>query len=758
MEPQAGRAAATAVAPGADAAGARAGTGQDAPTKAAGRLDALFAPRGIVVIGASRDPAKLGAALARSVAAFPGPMALVNTRDPDPASGVYASVTEAAEHGPVDLALICVPAPVCAAALAEAAQAGARAAVIYGGGFAEAGPEGQRYQRELADVVARTGVRLLGPNTSGFLTPGRELTASFVPGAADVPAGRIAVVAASGGVNHALAFLLAEAGHGVSVAVGLGNGVDVTAEDVLDHLADDPHTTAVALHIESVADGRRLTDAVARLTRTRPAVALVVGRHDIGAFAASHTGALATSWRTTRAALAQAGAVLVDDERELIDAACALSLRRLPASAAPGVGVVTAQAGPGLLLLDELRGRGAAVPELAKDTRDALSAVLPPLTYQANPVDTGRPGPGFPAVLDAVSADPAVHLVAGYALHEPGAFDLVAAVDAAGGGVPLLLGVGGAGEDVRRVRSALLERGVPVAADPHGLASMTGALLADARARSRTAADAAPVSRPAVETGPGPWDEDQAKALLGRIGVATMPRRACTDRAAAHRALAELPGPVAVKLLDAAVLHKTEIGGVRLGVRTPDELDTALDTIEEAAARVTGAATGHVTGAATARATGAAPADAPGQVSEDAPGAARFLVESMAPAGVDLVVGARRDPVFGPVVLVGLGGTTAEALADVALRLAPLSPAAAAGMHAELAGRALLDGWRGGPVLDPAALGEVAAALGDLLAARPELAEIEINPLRLTAQGLVALDAVCIAVSPQESAAPGGGD
>ncbi|WP_328827625.1 acetate--CoA ligase family protein [Streptomyces ureilyticus] len=700
-----------------------------------GGLGALFAPRGIAVIGASRDPAKLGAALARSVAGFPGYVALVNARDPEPGSGVYASVEEAAEYGPIDLALVCLPARVCADAVAEAAKAGARAAVVYGGGFAEAGADGERYQRELADVAERTGIRLLGPNTSGFLAPGRGLTASFVPGAADVPSGRVAVVAASGGVNHALAFLLSEAGHGLTLAVGLGNCVDVTAADVLEHLAGDPHTGAVALHIESVADGRRLTGAVARLAATRPVVALVVGRHDVGAFAASHTGALATSWRTTRAALAQAGAALVDDERELVDAVGALSLVRLPAAADPGVGVVTAQAGPGLLLLDELRGRRAAVPELTADTRRALAEVLPPLTYQANPVDTGRPGPGFGAVLNTVAADPAVDLIAGYALHEPAAFDLVEAVDAAGHNVPLLLGVGGTGDDVRRVRRALLERGVPVAGDPHGLAAMTGALLADARARHRTSAGPTGAGTPraavAMEPGPGPWNEDQAKTLLDRLGIPTMPRRACPDRAAAHRALSELPGPVAVKLLDAAVLHKTEIGGVHLGIRTPAELDAALDAIEEAARRVAEAA----------------PPDAP-----------QVLVESMAPPGVDLVVGARRDPVFGPVVLVGLGGTTAEAMADVSIRLAPLTATEAATMPADLAGYALLDGWRGGPVLNRAALGEVTAALGDLLAAHPALAEVEINPLRITAHGLVALDAVCIAAGPAGMAQEEGGD
>ncbi|WP_328770153.1 acetate--CoA ligase family protein [Streptomyces sp. NBC_00286] len=768
-------------------------------------LGALFAPRGIAVIGASRDPAKLGAALARSVAGFPGYVALVNARDPEPGSGVYASVEEAAEHGPIDLALVCLPARVCADAVAEAAKAGARAAVVYGGGFAEAGADGERYQRELADVVERTGIRLLGPNTSGFLAPGRGLTASFVPGAADVPTGRVAVVAASGGVNHALAFLLSEAGHGVSLAVGLGNCVDVTAADVLEHLAGDPHTGAVALHIESVADGRRLTGAVARLAATRPVVALVVGRHDVGAFAASHTGALATSWRTTRAALTQAGAVLVDDERELVDAVGALSLVRLPAAVDPGVGVVTAQAGPGLLLLDELRGRRAAVPELTADTRRALAEVLPPLTYQANPVDTGRPGPGFGAVLNTVAADLAVDLIAGYALHEPAAFDLLEAVDTAGHNVPLLLGVGGTGDDVRRVRRALLERGVPVAADPQGLAAMTGALLADARARHRTAAGAgAPRVAVAVEPGPGPWDEDQAKALLDRLDIPTMPRRACMDRAAAHRALAELPGPVAVKLLDAAVLHKTEIGGVRLGVSTPAELDAALDAIEAAARCAAGASGGAVDGGSAAGVAGASgplaaavdgvvpvgPAGAdhgrtaadgepapPGPPAPDhesrtggaggkdtaegeavaaAPEAPQVLVEAMAPPGVDLVVGARRDPVFGPVVLVGLGGTTAEALADVSIRLAPLTATEAATMPADLAGHALLDGWRGGPVLDRAALGQVTAALGALLAAHPELAEIEINPLRITAHGLVALDAVCIAARAAGPAGPAG--
>ena len=649
-------------------------------------LQALFAPRGIAVVGASRNPGKLGSALARSLAGFAAGgrnLALVNSRD----ATMYRSVADAAADGVVDLAMICVPAAACASVVEEAAAAGAGAAVVCGGGFAEAGGPGVAHQRELADVVARTGIRLLGPNTRGYIAPPADVPASFVPGVAPLDAGKVAVVAASGGMNHALSFLLAEAGHGISLAVGLGNAVDVTMPDVLDHLADDPDTAAVALHIESVADGPRLVEAVRRLVPHRPVVALVVGRNDVGTFAASHTGALATSWRTTRAVLAAAGAVVVDDERELVDAVGALAVARAQPAADPGVGVVTAQAGPGLLLLDDLRGRRVRVPSLTGRTQAQLSELLPPLTFQENPVDTGRPGPELAGVLAAVADDPGVDVVAAYALHEPDAVDVVAAATRARrDDVPLVVGVGGSGEAVDRARRDLLAAGIAVAADPRGVAAATAALVADARTSARNltvvpaATNSSEVARGVV------FDEHVAKTLLERIGVRTPPRRACDTRAEAHAALAELGGPVAVKLLDAAVLHKTEVGGVHLGIADAAALDRALDAL----------------------------------------GSRRYLVERMADPGVDLVLGVRRDPVFGPVVLLGLGGTTA------------------ATMPADLAAHALLDGWRGGPVLDPEALGATAAALGALLVANPHLDEIEINPLRLTTTGLVALDAVVV--------------
>ena len=287
------------------------------------------------------------------------------------------------------------PAPASARALTEAARGGARAALVCSGGYAEAGIAGAAFQRDLAAAAAEAGVALLGPNTSGFLVPARRLHASFVPGAASVPAGPVAVVAASGGVNHALAYLLAEAGLGVRSRSGWATR------------STCPHRTCCATWptiadprrgpARGVGPGRPGTGVRLRyLTARKPVAVLVVGRSDVADFAQSHTGALATTWRVTRAALRQAGAVLVDDELELADAVAALSALRLPPAAMPTVGVVSAQAGPALLHVDGLRARGILVPELTAATQQRLASLLPPLTYQANPVDTGRPGPRSP--------------------------------------------------------------------------------------------------------------------------------------------------------------------------------------------------------------------------------------------------------------------------------------------------------------------------------------------------------------------------
>lgn len=683
------------------------------PVEQSGELLPLFRPDATVLVGASRATGKLGAVMGRALENYGHALGKVNARNPDPASGLYPTATAAAEalETTFDLAVLCVPAAACADALADAAGSGVRAAVVCAGGFSEAGDRGVGYERALRDVADRTGIRVLGPNTSGFFAPALGLHASFVPAVADIRPGPVAVVAASGGINHALAFLLADAGVGVSLGVGLGIGFDVCAADVLEHLEEDEATRVIALHVESVSDGERLLAAVDRLTRTKPVVALVVGRNDVEEFARSHTGALATSWRTTRAVLRQAGAVVVTDERELVDAVTALGAWRLPPTAEPATGIVTAQAGPGLLLMDRLRGGGVAVPPLAPETRERLSAFLPPMTFQGNPVDTGRPSGDFARVMAAVGNDPGLDALTVYALEEPDSVDLERAFEDARRGHPrpTIAAIGGAGQGTERTRQALRETGIPVYATPTGAAVGTWALAEDARSAYRRAAAPDDAATDPVQLGTrgDSWDEDRAKDLVERLGLRTPDRRVCGSDEDAHRALDDLGGPLAVKILDASVLHKTDIGGVHLGVRTHDELDAALEDLRGI-------------------------------------GADRVLLESMAPAGVDLLVGARRDPVFGPVVLLGLGGTMAEAIEDVTLRAAPLSSAEAASMIADLAIAEVLEGSRGGPVVDGPELAAVLRALGDLVVRTPSLEEIEVNPLRSTHGGLVALDAVVV--------------
>ncbi|MEU1554684.1 acetate--CoA ligase family protein [Streptomyces scabiei] len=681
-------------------------------------LGALFAPRAIAVLGASATPGKLGAAMADSLASFPGPVMKVNSGRPDPDRGFFPTVGEAAAaHGITpDLVVSCIPAAVTADALREAAAVGARAALVCAGGFAEAGSDGLLHQKALTEVVRDTGIRILGPNTSGFLVPHRRLTASFVPGAPDLEPGSVAVVAASGGVNHALAFALAEAGVGLRLGVGLGNSLDVTQGDVLDHLAEDDGVRAVALHVETAAEGRRLTEAVRRLTDRVPVVALVVGRSDIGDFARSHTGALATSWRVTRTALRQAGAVLVDDERDLVDAVTALSRVRLPAHPRAGVGLVTAQAGPGLLLTDDLRSHGIQLPPLVERTVKELRELLPALTYLNNPVDTGRPSPTITQIVERVSEDPGIDVTAVYGLLEPTTVDLPAALTAARTATPLVAVVGGPVEQGRRTRREVGDAGIPCAATPASGSAMVRALVEDAAARARLGATVVTSSDAPTVPPLGPVDEHTAKSVLADLGIHTPVRRVCADPAEAHAALDDLGGPVVVKILDAGILHKTEVGGVQVGIRTHDELDEAL-------ARM--------------------------------PASPALLVEQMAPAGPELIVGVRRDPVFGPVLALGAGGTAAEILGDVSLRLAPLSANEAHAMLDELATRELFLGARGATPVDRGRLTHVLLALASL-AADSAVAECEINPLRVLPDGdVVALDAVLLLRDPRDQ---GGSD
>jgi acyl-CoA synthetase (NDP forming) len=676
-------------------------------------LQRLLNPRSIAIVGASADTAKAGSQALLSLKSFPGTLVAVHPRE-KVIQGVTCYPTFADLPEAVDLAVLAIPAQHCIQAAKDAAARGVGGVFIISGGFGESGEQGALLQEQLAEVCRSTGLRLLGPNTSGFINPHESCVASFVPGVDQLRKGSVAVVAQSGGVNLSIAFLLDQLGMGISLAVGLGNAVDVNSADVVEMLGKAPQTKAIALHLEGVPNGRALFDALRKVTPVKPVVALVAGRADIGEFAVSHTGNLMGSHARTVSALRQAGVVVVDTTEDLAQAAAALANGRLPPKQRNGIGLVTGQAGPGLLIVDGLKCADVDVPLLESDSIDTIQGLLPPMTFVKNPVDTGRPGSTFPQVVEAVARDPGVDAVLVFGLSEPSVLNPLAALAPAKAatGKPVVFGTLGLSKDLAGPLDALQAEGIPAVRSPERLVLVATSLDADSRAqwrlqRTESRAAAPGLSHPQLAN---TFNESTAKELLAQRGISSPARRLCIGRIEAVTAFSELRKPVVVKIAADDVPHKTEVGGVFLGVRDQAGLDKALDAIERI------------------------PTATPG----------RFLIEEMAGEGVELIVGAVRDASWGPCVVIGLGGILAEAVADSSVRLAPLNELDVDDMLSGLRGKKLLDGFRHLPKVDRASIAKVAIALGDLLLDHPEIAEVEINPLRVNAEGALALDALIV--------------
>jgi len=674
-------------------------------------LERLFHPTSVAVVGASASPEKAGYQALTALGSFPGEVFAINPKA-QAILGQRTLPSLSALGRPVDLVLFAVPAAACASALRDAIQCGCGGGVVVSGGFAESGPEGARIQAELATLCAGSGFRLLGPNTAGFVNKVASLTATFLPSADRIPRGEIAVVAQSAGINLTVTFLLAKHGYGVSHAVGLGNGIDISAADVLEFLAEQSETRAIALHLEGVAQGRRLYETLRRVTRKKPVAVLAVGREDVGEFARSHTGNLLGSHALRVSALRQAGAVLVASTEELAVAAAALSLHRLAPKAAAGIGIVTAQAGAGLVMLDSLKSSGVSVPELGAATVARVAAHLPPITYLKNPVDTSRPGPSFAEVLVAVAEDERIDAVIGYALSEPAALRPAEVLPAVARRAPkaVLFGTMGLSDELASTIEALRGQRIYVAESPEELATAARVLAHDAAGQARLARPESEARSFGAAWIPASPDEHAAKQLLESIGIPAPRRVACASHAAARDAFEQLQKPVAVKLLSPELLHKTEAGAVHLNVADGASLRALLARLDAIPLR----------------------------------GQRRYLIEEMAPPGLEMIVSAVRDESFGPTVMVGLGGTFAEAFGDTAVRLAPLGVGQAEDMIEELRAASLLQGWRGGSKLDRESLAHALVKLGNLLCTSQTVSLLEINPLRVYDQGILALDAVLI--------------
>jgi acetyltransferase len=662
--------------------------------------------------------------------------------------------------GDVDLAVIATPAAAVPEVVRAAADKGVGAVVVLSAGFAETGPDGARLQAE-AVAAARAGkVRLVGPNCFGVQNADLPLNASI---AAGTPrgGGGVSIVTQSGSYGMAVHTLAAEEALRVAKVYAAGNKAEISDAEMLAYLREDPQTTVICLMLESITDARGFFDEACRTTSVKPVIAAVGARTGAGRRAAmSHTAALASDDAVRDAALAQAGVVRVRTGLEVFDAARALAGQ--PAPSGRRVGVLTNSGGIGVELSDLLGDEGLELPELSPPLQDSLRPLLPGYASVRNPVDTtpawSRYVTAYPGVIDLLARSGEVDLIVAVLVQRAASREVAEAVRDAvqrlrADDVPVPVYACWVAPRSAQPHADLLQQaGIPCYAWPDRTARAAGAAVraglrrapasapllppaagaadSDARPAPRTSAaagkagsDAPPAPQPSAAAGKagigavrdndllllnaaaanGLLAADAARDLLANAGIPVIETVVCASAAAAAAAAGRLGYPVVAKVDHPALSHKTDAGGVRLGL-------ASAAAVRRAARELLALADG-----------------------------AAVLVQPQG-RGVELVIGGVRDPEFGPVVLAGLGGVLVEAVRDVRLAVAPVDEAAAVAMLRSLRGAAVLDGLRGGPAVDLRAVAGLIVSVGRLLAGVPEICELDLNPVLADGSSAVAVD------------------
>lgn len=688
-------------------------------------LDRLLQPRSIAVIGASDRPGRVGTTVWRNLRAgrFAGPLYAVNPKHPtldgEPAYASVAALPQAPE-----LAVICTPPDTVAPLVAELGARGTKAAVIVTGGL-----DAATKARVLAAARPHL-LRLLGPNCIGLMTPHLGLNASFAH--TEALPGDLAFVSQSGALVTAMLDWARARRIGFSHLVSIGERIDVDVGDLLDVLASDGRTRAILLYLESIDAPRKFMSAARAAARNKPVIVVKAGRGQAGRqAAASHTGALAGSDIVVEAALGRAGMLRVDTLGELFLAA--ETLARFRANQSETLTIMTNGGGGGVLAADAAERAGVPLAPLDDALRAALDAALPATWSRANPIDLIGDAPieRYTATLSALLERPATGAV--LFLHAPTAIvhsdDIArACAPLARAAGPRVLGCWLGAKAVEHARAIFDDAGLPTYDTPEDAVRAFDllrtyrrnqrALLEAPTAREPAAVDLDTARRlveSALADGREQLDEVAAKALLAAYGIPVVRTLAVEPSATAAVAAARAIGyPVALKIVSPDIVHKSDVGGVR------------LDLADDAALRE--AADGMLARVRQARPQARLQA---------------FSVQSMVQrAGAhELIVGASVDEIFGPVVLFGAGGTAVEVVADRAVALPPLNPVLAADLVSRTRVARLLDGYRDRPAADRQAIVEVLVAVSRMLADLPALAELDINPLLADDRGVLALDA-----------------
>lgn len=687
----------------------------------------LFFPRSIAVIGASSDPTSIGGKLFANILneGFTGPLYPVNPKAKVIRSvRAYPSILDVPDE--VDLAFIVVPQRFVLEVVEQCAEAGVRGIVVISAGFSEVGEEGAADEQKLLEVVRESGMRMVGPNCMGLLNTASavRLNGTFAP--VYPPPGNVAMSSQSGALGIAILDYATRNNIGISQFVSVGNKADVSGNDLIMAWEDDPETDVITLYLESFGNPVKFSRLARRIGRRKPIVAVKSGRTAAGSRAASsHTGALASSEEAVIALFRQAGVIRVDTIEELFDAASLLANQPIPAGRR--IGIVTNAGGPGILAADALEANGLEIPELSADLRAKIGSKLPAEASTRNPVDliaSGGPDEYEHAIRLLLDSGEVDALIAIYVPTTVEGADKVAAafrrcqedydgdvtflsvfMQADGAGTTL------AGDDDRR--------SIPSYAFPEAAAVALARAVRHGEWRQRDPgtsveldAEATATIRSVVESAlervgeDGGWLEaDEVDSCLRAAGLRTPVSKVAASPDEAVAAAEAIGGPVAMKVISDDALHKSDVGGVLLGVEGADAVLAGYEQVTSVVSSNDG-----------------------------------VLVQEMIEGGHEVLVGMAQDPNFGPLVVFGLGGVYVELLKDVAFRLHPLTDVDASEMITETRSHRLLHGYRNSPKGDVEALELALQRVSAMITAMPELLEMDLNPVKVLPPG----EGICV--------------
>jgi acetyltransferase len=685
-------------------------------------LRPLLEPKSVAVIGASRREGSIGNKIFQNLldASFKGTVYPVNPKA-ETISSVRAFPTIADIPEPVDLVVIVVPADAVLDAAVACGKKGVKAIVVISAGFAESDHEGVERQKELIAICRRYGLRLVGPNCMGVLNTAPEVSLNATFSHVFPPRGNIAMATQSGALGLVILEYAKNLGIGLSTFASVGNRADVSSNDLLEYWRDDPSTDVIMLYLESFGNPKKFARLARAITRDKPIIAVKSGRSAAGSRAvASHTGALATVDIAADALFTQTGIIRVDSLEQLFDVADVLARQPLPKG--NRVAILTNGGGPGALAADACAAHGLELPRLSRETEQGLDAILPLRASMGNPVDITDVGAEeYRGALTLLAADPNIDAV--IVIFIPPVFacpEEVAAV------IREL-----APEFKRRgktlVASFMGQRGcVPGTTLPAGATGVPSfafpeaAVYAVAKARdyrqiregsrgtiSRPKDIDEAAARQIIGDAAAGWlAPEQVYCLLGAYGITALAPKFAASLEDALASAGHSGYPVALKIDSATIIHKTEVGGVALNIGSPKDLKEAYNRMME---RLRAA----------------------GREAE----VRGVTVQRMAGEGVELIAGITHDDTFGPLVLFGLGGIYTELFKDRVVGIQPLTDADAGAMVRSVKAYKLLEGYRGAPPADIAAIEELLLRLSAMAEDWPRIKELDLNPIRAFAAG-----------------------